>query len=95
MVSYVREYTETPGSCHMVNELNSSGIGGKVFLKIRHAALEKAATAIKQERFALDKRLDKGQISKSEYQKDLMNLIVKGNKLRNERQEIEESMNGH
>ena len=73
---------------------NTSGIGGSAFLKIRHAALEKATKAIKQERFELDRKLDKGCISKQEYQKNLMDLIIKGNKLKNERQEIESQLNG-
>ena len=79
----------------MVENLNDAGgMSGSVLLKIRHAALEKATKAIKQERFELDRKLDKGHISKQEYQKHLMSLIIKGNKLKNERQEIEDRLNG-
>jgi hypothetical protein len=79
----------------MANKINSSSVlGGSAFLKIRHAALEKATKAIKEERFDLDRKLDKGHISKSQYKKDLMDLIIKGSKLKNEREEIEAKMNG-
>ena len=78
----------------MVNKVQNTGMfGSSAFLKIRHAALAKAATAIKKERFALDEKLDKGQISKQDYQKTLMKLIIKGNNLQNERQEIEDKLN--
>ncbi len=63
-----------------------------MFLKIRHAALEKAFTEIRHKRIDLDEKLSNGWISKEEYQKDLTKLIIEGNDIRTKKSEIEEKL---
>ncbi|MGY5874725.1 MAG: hypothetical protein RTU30_03170 [Candidatus Thorarchaeota archaeon] len=74
------------------NNLSNIGQTSSTFVKIRMAALGKAVAEVRRERFSLDEMLHKGKISQSDYQKSLMKLIIRGNKLRNEKLVLEEEL---
>ncbi len=59
-------------------------------LRIRHAALDKAFTQIRDRRFDLDESRSNGWISEEEYQQKLVRLIIEGNQIRIEQKEIEQ-----
>ena len=58
-------------------------------MRIRHAALGKAFNDIRRKRFELDEKKDRGHISEPLYQRLLLNLIVKSNNIRSEREDLE------
>ena len=63
-----------------------------MFLKIRQAALDKAFTDIRSRRLELDESRRHGWISEDEYQKNLIALIVDGNDIKNQQNEIAEQL---
>ncbi len=74
----------------IMNGSESAAGTNPMLLKIRHAALNKAFTQIREKRFNLDESRTNGWISEEEYQKELVNLILEGNKIRMEQKQIEE-----
>ena len=59
-----------------------------IFLKIRYEAIKKAIQAIRHKRLLLDERLSKAQVSPKEYQKEIVQLVVEGKKLRTELEKV-------
>ncbi|MDF1540485.1 MAG: hypothetical protein P1Q69_16435 [Candidatus Thorarchaeota archaeon] len=70
---------------------NNAGYNPR-FLKIRQAALEKAFAEIRTKRFDLNESRSQGWISENEYQQNLINLIVEGNDIKNQQNEIAEKL---
>lgn len=60
-----------------------------MLLRIRHAALDRAFTQMRDRRFNLDESRNNGWISEDEYQSQLVQLILEGNQIRVEQKEIE------
>ncbi|TFG11619.1 hypothetical protein EU537_11935 [Candidatus Thorarchaeota archaeon] len=78
-----------------MNELNrreDSSSTSSTLLKIRQEALGKAFNEIGKRRFELDEKLDNGWISKEDYQKDLLKLILESREIRDKQQEINEKL---
>ena len=78
-----------------MNELHrreDSSNTSSTLLKIRHEALGKAFNEIGKRRFELDEKLDNGWISRGDYQKDLLKLIVESREIRDKQQEISEKL---
>ncbi len=75
------------------NIQKSGGLSGKTFLRIRHEALNRAAMEIRRERFNLDDMFDRGKISEDAYKTSLVKLIIRGNNIKREREEIERRLN--
>ena len=71
----------------------SNGGANLTLMKIRHDVLGKAFNDIRRKRFELDDRKDRGHISESLYQRLLLNLIVKSNTIRSEREDLNGTIN--
>ncbi len=72
-----------------VDRREHSTLQNPMFLRIRHAALDKAFSQVRDRRFELDESRTRGRISEDEYQKQLVQLILQGNEIRTEQKEIE------
>ncbi|NWF96461.1 MAG: hypothetical protein HXY34_10015 [Candidatus Thorarchaeota archaeon] len=61
----------------------------KALLRIRQAALGKAADQLRAERQTLHQDFQSGRISKEEYQTRLMKTLVRGTQIQNSIKELE------
>jgi len=75
------------------NTLNvESAQGSRMLLKIRQAALGKAADDLRAQRESLHEDFRHGRIQQSEFQKLLLQLLVKGKEIQQGLKEIEQKL---
>lgn len=68
--------------------MKSSREENPIFLKIRLAALEKAFDEVGHRRMALEESLNRGKISKNNYQESIIKLIAEGTRIKSEQDEV-------